>query len=462
MTNISFLTQLTSLLGSAHVLYGPDTEKWQTDWTGQYRNIPLAVVRPGSTQEISAVLALAYASGIPVVPISGNTGLTGGSHAVNSLIISLDRMNRVRQISTEARIAVVEAGVVVDTLNKAAMENDLIFPLSFGATGSAQIGGVLSTNAGGSNVIRYGNTRELCLGLEVVMPDGRILDLMQALPKNNSGLDLKDLFIGAEGQIGIITAAIVKLYPRPTCYATAMVTVNTLELVPLLFNKLQDASNGSLLAYEFMSANFLSCYYDLHPNENEIFCSPYPSCILIELETSFSQKDISEILQDVLSDALEEEIVQDAVIAQNDTQRQNLWKIREAAAEVAFCKHPVVDTDIAVPLDKISVYLDLIPLRMKAIDPDYTDIAVAHLGDGNIHYTVWPSKTDEALCSAIRTAIDDLAVELGGTFSAEHGVGLCKLDSMQKHKNPVALEVMRSIKSALDPKNLLNPGKTIP
>lgn len=283
MTHTALLAQLASLLGADYVLSGADTKKWQTDWTEQYHHTPIAVVRPGSTQDVAAVLSLAYASDIPVVPVSGNTGLTGGSYASNSLILSLDRMNRIRRISTDARIAVVEAGVVVDALNTAAMEQGLTFPLSFGATGSALIGGVLSTNAGGSNVVRYGNTRDLCLGLEAVLPDGRILDLMQALPKNNSGLDLKDLFIGAEGQLGIITSAIMKLYPCPTTYAKALVTLDTLEVAPSLCNTLQDASDGALLAYEFLSASFLSHYYDLYPSEKRFSPRPSPPVFSLNL-----------------------------------------------------------------------------------------------------------------------------------------------------------------------------------
>ncbi|MFP2871919.1 FAD-binding oxidoreductase [Acetobacter tropicalis] len=460
MINSTLISQLASLIGQANVLHGHETEKWQSDWTGQYHSTPLAVVRPATTNEVASILNFANTHGLPVVPISGNTGLSGGTACNNSLVLSLERMNRIRSLSPSTRIAVVEAGVIVGELDNAARQHDLMFPLSFGGTGSALIGGVLSTNAGGSNVVHYGSTRDLCLGLEAVMPDGRILDLMQALPKNNSGFDLKDLFIGAEGQIGVITAATFKLYPHPKTYATALVAIDDPGIAPALLNALQDASDGAVIAYEYMCEKFVQHYHSLHPEEKRIFDFSSP-CILIELASS-SCTSLSKILQDVLAGAMEDDMVRDAIIAQSETQRKNLWLLREAAAEISFHKHPVVDTDIAVPLDQVATYLRLIPSRMKKLDSHYTDIAVAHLGDGNIHYTVWPSRDDESLLQAMRIAIDDQAVALGGTFSAEHGIGLCKLQSMEKHKNCVALEIMRSIKNALDPNNILNPGKTIP
>lgn len=450
---------LAAIVGPANVLTGADTARWARDWTGEYEGQPLAVVRPANTAEVSAILRHANAQGIPVVPVSGNTGLNGGARGTGALVLSVERMNRIREIRPGARVAVVEAGVIVDTLNTAAEDHGLIFPLSFGASGSALIGGVLSTNAGGSNVIRYGNTRDLCLGLEVVLADGRVMDLMQALHKNNSGLDLRDLMIGAEGQLGIITAAIMKLSPRPVERVTAMVAMEELDPATDLLNDLQDASGNAVVAFEFMPREFIDGHLEINPAAREPFDAPHPVNLLIEL-TATRPGALGDVLEEVLSGWMERGIVTDAVIAQNEAQRREMWARRESSAEISFRKHPVIDTDIAVPREDVARYLREIEPRLRALDPDCAVMSVAHLGDGNIHYNVWP--TDPALLDALRAEIDALAMEMQGTFSAEHGVGISKLAPMARYKDPVALEAMRAIKAALDPKGILNPGKTLP
>ena len=453
--------RLQAIVGSEQIFTGNETDRWAKDWTGQFEGRPLAVVRPGTCEEVAAVLRLANQYRIPVVPIAGNTGLNGGAYGPGSILVSVERMNRIREIRRDARVAVVEAGVIVAALDSAVEQDGLTFPLAFGAAGSAMIGGVLSTNAGGSNVLRYGNVRDLCLGLEVVLPDGRILDLMTALKKDNSGFDLRDLIIGAEGQLGIITAAIMKLHPRPAYHATALVALEDLRVAPALLNAFQDASGNAVTAYEFMSRNYVAGYEKLMPKARRFFDTAYPAVLLVELATVRNEA-LEELLETVLADALERGILADAVIAQSDMQRQEMWALREAAAELAFHRHPVIDTDIAVPLERIAEYMDRIPEIMRAIDPGFSDIAVAHFGDGNIHYTVWPSKNDPIVEAALRAAIDALAVDMGGTFSAEHGIGLCKLPSMARHKNVSALDMMLAIKTAFDPKGILNPGKTLP
>ncbi|MFB9941633.1 FAD-binding oxidoreductase [Gluconobacter oxydans] len=452
---------LQAIVGSDQIFTGVATDRWSRDWTGQFEGMPLAVVRPGTCEEIAAILRLAGQYHVPVVPIAGNTGLNGGAYGAGSILVSIERMNRIREIRSDARVAVVEAGVIVAALDSAVAQYGLTFPLTFGAAGSAMIGGVLSTNAGGANVLRYGNVRDLCLGLEVVLPDGLVLDLMTALKKDNSGFDLRDLIIGAEGQLGIITAAVLKLHPRPVFHATALVALEDLREAPALLNAFQDASGNAVTAYEFMSRSYVAGYEKLVPTARRFFETSYPAVLLVELAT-VRNEELGELLETVLGDAMERGAVADAVIAQSDMQRQEMWALREAAAELAFQRHPVIDTDIAVPLDRIAEYLDRIPARMAAIDPGFTDIAVAHFGDGNIHYTVWPSKHDPAVEAALRAAIDALAIEMDGTFSAEHGIGLCKLPSMAKHKSSVALDIMRTLKAAFDPNAILNPGKTLP
>ena len=456
---MSLLEDLAAIVGGAHVFAGDDTTRWAKDWTGQYAGTPRAVVRPATTEEVAAVLRLANAREVPVVPVAGNTGLNGGTLGTDAIMVSVERMNRVREIRSEARVAVVEAGVIVDALNAAAEDQGLFFPLSFGATGSAMIGGVLSTNAGGANVLRYGNTRDLCLGLEVVLPDGRVMDLMQALHKDNSGFDLRNLMIGAEGQLGLITAAVLKLHPRPVEHVTAMVAMETLERSSALLNAIQDASDNAVVAFEFMPRAFIEGHFRVSPDAREPFEAAHPVNILVELAATKAGA-LGDVLEEVLAEWMEAGDVTDAVIAQNETQRREMWARREAAAEIAFHRHPVVSADVAVPRESVAAYLDEIEPRLRAIDPGCEGVSVAHLGDGNIHYSCHP--TDAALMPALRAEIDALAVEMHGTFSAEHGIGISKLAAMTRFKDPVARDVMRAIKTALDPKGIMNPGKTLP
>jgi len=455
------LSALQAIVGVEHVLVGQAAERWSTDWTGAYRAMPIAVVRPDSRDEVSAIVRLANTFRIPLVPVSGNTGLNGGAIGRDAIIISVDRMRRIREIRPQARVAVVEAGVIVSALDDAVGQYGLTFPLSFGAAGSSLIGGVLSTNAGGANVLRYGNARDLCLGLEVVLPDGQVLDLMTTLKKDNSGFDLRDLLIGSEGQLGIITAAVLRLHPRAGEQVTAILGMQDLSRAPALLNRLQDASGGAVTAFEFMSRSYMEKVQGHVQGARCFLETIYPATILVEMSTT-REMDLGSLLETGLEEAMETGDVSDAVVAQNNGQQRDMWALREAAAEVAFHRHPVVDTDIAVPVDRVADYLEAIPQRMAEIDAGFDDIAVAHLGDGNIHYTVWPSCDDPAIEAAFRAAIDALAVEMGGTFSAEHGIGLSKLPSMARHKNRVALDVMRKIKTALDPNGILNPGKTLP
>ncbi len=468
---MTLLSDLATLLGPAHVLSGPDATRLAHDWTGNYHGHPLAAVRPADTGQVAAVMRLAAAHKTPVIPVSGNTGLVGGTMTDGSLLLSLERLNRIRDIRPAARIAVVEAGVILSRLHDAAEAHGLYFPLWFGARGSAMIGGVLSTNAGGSNVLRYGSTRALCLGLEVVLPDGRVLDLMSELHKDNSGYDLRDLFIGAEGTLGIITAAVMKLVPAPRAHATAAVALNTLPDALTLLNRLQAASGGLVEAFEFMPASYSHRLAEIRPDLGLPFATIPPVTILVELGATAplladpddsGEIPLTNLLQSTLSDALDAGLIHDAVIAQTQSQRRALWARREAAAEITFAKRPFIDTDIAVPLDKAAAFLTEIHARLPAIAPDLQTLTVAHLGDGNLHFTVFPATPDKTLHDRVVSAIEDVVQSLRGSFSAEHGVGLSKLNSMQRRKDPVALDVMRAIKQALDPDALMNPGKVLP
>ena len=463
--------QLKQIVGADYVVADDQLAPWSRDWSGTYQYTPLAVVRPANTEQVSQILRLANDTGTAVVPVSGNTGLAGGAEAEGSIQLSLDRMNRIREIRPEARLAIVEAGVVMSTLHEAATVDDLIFPLTFGARGSAMIGGNLATNAGGSNVLRYGNARDLCLGLEVVLPSGEVMDLMSELHKDNSGYNLKHLMIGAEGTLGIITAAVLKLAPKPRAYATAMVAVPSLSDALSLLNQLQTATGGLVEAFEYMPRGYLDEYAAHYPKKRRPFTTRYEVNLLVEIATiipsdSISGKDgvvpLMADLETALAQMFKRGAVLDAVVAQSEAERREMWERREAAGEITMHRHPIVNSDIAVPLDRVTEFLQQMEALLPQLDAGAETIIVSHLGDGNVHYAVWPKSSDPAVHSAIMESVEDVTLSLGGSFSAEHGIGKTKLPSMQRRKNKPALNAMRAIKQALDPNNILNPGKVIP
>ncbi|MEM1233971.1 MAG: FAD-binding oxidoreductase, partial [Pseudomonadota bacterium] len=378
---MEILDTLRSLLGPSYVLTGKSTEKWTRDWTGKYTWTPLAVARPATTAEVSATAAACYAAGAAMVPVGGNTGLTGATQAEGTIMVSLDRMNAIRAVKPGSRVALVEAGAILDTIHAAAAEHGLIFPLTFGARGSAMIGGNLATNAGGSNVLRYGNTRELCLGLEVVLPDGQIMDLMSELRKDNTGYDLRHLFIGSEGTLGFITAAVLKLFPEPRIRATAMVALSRIEGALPLLNSLQEATGGALDAFEFMPRNYIERHI-AHTGAREPFDAAHAVNILLEAASTRADDaaagedgtpSLTALLQTILADEMTEGRITDAVIAQNETQRAAMWARREMAAELTFYDRPIVDTDIAVPVDSVPTFLAKARRRVTQIDPGCED-----------------------------------------------------------------------------------------
>ena len=467
---MSLLQDLAAALGASHVLTGADAAPWARDWTGAYHGEPLAVLRPGSTAEVSRALRIAHAARTPVVPASGRTGLTGATHAPGRLVLSLDRMRAVRSINPATRTVVAEAGVILSTLHDAAEAEGLLFPLTFGARGSAMVGGVLSTNAGGSNVLRYGSAREQCLGIEAVLADGRILDLMGELHKDNSGYALRHLFVGAEGTLGVITAAALRLVPRPLAHATAMVALPSLADALRLLARAQEATGGGVEAFEWMPRSFIERHVALKGGR-EPFAGRHEVNILMEVGATAPEEatpgpdgtvPVVARVERLLGAMIEDGCVLDAVIARSERERREMWARREAAAEITFVTPPFVDTDVAVPLDRVEAFMADVRARLRALDPAATDLAVAHLGDGNVHYTAFPTRSDPAHLLAVREAVDAAAVAQGGSFSAEHGIGLSKLPAMRAHKDRAALDVMRSLKAALDPHGILNPGKVVP
>ena len=466
---MTLIDDLRSELGAGAVLTGEDMAPWCRDWTGQLSWQPLCVARPADREGVAAVLRAAHRAGVAVVPVGGNTGLSGGTCADGALMLSLDRMNRILEIRPEARLARVEAGVILSNLHDAAERHDLSFPMTFGAKGSCTIGGILATNAGGSNVLRYGNTRDLVLGIEVVLADGRVMDLMSELHKDNTGLNLRHLMIGSEGVLGVITAAVLKLVPRPKAFATAMVAVPSLDGALILLNRLQQETDGKVEAFEYMPRAYVEAYQALHPETRPPFEDAHDVNILIELGATADrdatpgpdgQVPVAGQLESVLGDMLEEGMVLDAVVAQSEAQRRAMWARREAAAEVCTAR-PVVLTDVAVPLDRIATFLENVDRCLAALDPGAIPMVVSHLGDGNVHYAVWTTENGPDR-DTIMEAVEKVALELGGSFSAEHGIGVLKRPAMTLFKDPVALDVMRGIKDALDPNGILNPGKVVP
>jgi FAD/FMN-containing dehydrogenase len=468
---MALIEALQAVVGTAQVLTGADMARYSRDWMGKYDGAPLAVVRPGNTDEVAACVKATAAHGVAIVPVSGNTGLVGGTMTKGGLMISLERMNRIRTVKREARLVVAEAGVILSRLHEAAEAEGLYFPLWFGARGSAMLGGVLSTNAGGSNVLRYGSTRALCLGLEVVLADGRVLDLMSELHKDNSGYDLKQMFIGAEGTLGIITAAVMKLVPAPKAHATATLATRTLADALVLLNRMQEATGGRVEAFEFMPRTYSERLRVARPDLGLPFDHIPEVTILIEAATTVpteatpdanGEVPLVALLEQTLAEMMEAGLVTDAVLARSEQQRRAMWARREAAAEICVGLTPVVDTDVCLPLDRVESFLSDALQRLDALDPGFRSLTVAHLGDGNLHFTVFPTRDDPVLKDRVMEVVEDVVAELGGSFSAEHGVGLSKLNAMARRKNPVALEVMRALKQALDPDNRMNPGKVIP
>jgi len=468
---MDFIECARALIGAGQVLTGTDTAGYGADFMGKYLAEPLCVLRPGTTAEVAALVKLAGETRTPLVPVGGNTGLSGGTYAPGAAMLSLERMNRIREIRPAARLAIVEAGVVLANLHTAAAEHGLAFPLTFGAKGSATLGGALSTNAGGSNVLRYGNTRALCLGIEAVLPNGEVVDLMSELHKDNTGYDLRDLFIGAEGTLGIITGAVLKLFPLPSAYATAMVALPSLAEALTLLNRLQQATGGAVEAYEYMPGDYIGAHVALKPGAREPFGQRYDVNVMVEVGAtgaadatpgSDGALPVVARLEALLADEMEAGRVLDAVIAQNEAQRREMWERREAAAEVTLARKPLINNDIAVPLDRVAPFLARMHDLLPSLDAGAGETCVAHLGDGNIHYVVYPSSGEAAHIDRLMEAVEEVAREMGGTFSAEHGIGLTKKPSMARRKDKVALAVMRSVKAALDPQNILNPGKVLP
>jgi FAD/FMN-containing dehydrogenase len=464
--------RLRAIVGAAHVLTEGDLTAWEQDWRKRSRGKALAVVRPASTQQVAEVVKACAAAGTAIVPQGGNTGLAVGSipdASGTQVLLSLQRLNAVRAIDAGNLTMTVEAGCVLQSLQEAAEKAGFLFPLSLAAEGSCTIGGNLATNAGGTQVVRYGNTRELCLGLEVVTPQGEVWEGTSGLRKDNTGYDLRDLLIGSEGTLGIITAATMKLYPLPAAQLTAWAAVPSLEQAVTLLGLAHRHLGSGLTGFEVMGRFALSLVAKHFPALRVPFigdeATPYG--VLLENSDSESEDHARTRFEALLQTAFEAGCVTDAVVAENLAQARQLWHIRESiplaqAEEGLNIKH-----DISIPVSRIPAFVAETDALLGREIAGVRLVNFGHLGDGNLHYNVQaPDGGDPKVFlreqeGRINTLVYDAVAKFGGSFSAEHGVGSLKVDTLEKHKSPVALGMMRAIKRGLDPQNLLNPGRVI-
>jgi FAD/FMN-containing dehydrogenase len=466
---MTLVASLRAAVGEPHVLTDGDLSAWELDWRKRWRGKALAVVRPGSTDEVAAVVRACAAAGVALVPQGGNTGLVGGGvpdASGTQVLLSLQRMNRIRAIDEANLTLTAEAGCVLQAVQQAARDRGLLFPLSLAAEGSCTLGGNLATNAGGTQVLRYGNARELCLGLEVVTARGEVWHGLTGLRKDNTGYDLRDLFIGSEGTLGIITAATLKLSPLPAASLTAFAACGSMDDCVKLLMRARRLLAAGLTGFEVMGEFALSLVARHFP----ALPRPLPGApwtVLLEAADSDGEDAARTRFESLLASAIEAGEVQDAVVAESLAQSAALWHVRESiplaqAEEGLNIKH-----DIALPVSAIPAFVAQTDAALAARWPGIRLVNFGHLGDGNLHYNVQaPAGADgraflEAHERAVNTVVFDALAPFGGTFSAEHGIGLLKRDELAARKDKTALALMRAIKGALDPANLMNPGRVL-
>ena len=470
MIDKKLIERFIEIVGVNHALVDQDViSSYLVEQRGLYHGRTPLVLRPSSPKEVSEIMKLASATGTPIVPQGGNTGLVGAQQpdeSANEIIVSMERLNRIRSIDVEGNLALVEAGVVLHTLQEKVDERGRFFPLSLGSEGSCQIGGNLSSNAGGTGVLAYGNTRELCLGLEVVLPDGRILDDLRYVKKDNSGYDLKDLFIGAEGTLGIITAAVMKLFPKPQGKAVAYVGMKSPEKALELLLLAQKKAGSMLTGFELMakvgmemSLRYVKGARAPLEHESEWY-------VLLDLSSSHSDGEAGNKMEDILADALQQGIIEDASIAQSVGQQKEFWRLREDMSPAQKLEGGSIKHDISVPIASIPDFISEAAKIIEAISPGARIVCFGHMGDGNLHYNVsQPVGADKqaylSLWGEMNHRIHTLVMSYNGSFSAEHGIGQLKRKELVAFKSPVALSLMRSIKQLFDPKNIMNPGKML-
>ncbi len=464
------LSALAAVVGERGLLLGGDAEPYCRDWRQLYRGRTPAVVRPSDTAELAAVVRLCVQRRVPMVPQGGNTSMVGGavpSEDGSQVVLSLARMNRVRDVDPLDMTMVVEAGAPWRVAQDAAAAQGCLLPLSISSEGTAQVGGILSCNAGGNNTVRYGNARDLVLGIEAVLPDGEVLHALRRLRKDNTGYALRHLLVGAEGTLGLITAAVLKLSPRPVATEVALCAVRSPEAATRLFRRFQHQDAASVQAFEYMSGTGMGFVLRRIPGATLPLANPAPHYALVELATTRAGAGLRALLESVLEAALEEGLVQDAAIAESEGQRQAIWKLREEHAEAQKREGASVKNDVSVPVSRVPDLIARATAACEALIPGVRAVPFGHLGDGNIHFNLeqpqdWSAADFLARDHDIMDTVNEVVRDLGGSFSAEHGVGRLKPYMMPGWRGGAELDTMRRIKAALDPLGLMNPGKLLP
>jgi FAD/FMN-containing dehydrogenase len=464
----TFRDRILAIVGPAGCISAEgDMSPYLTEERGLYKSQAALVVRPASTSEVAEVVKTCAAARIPIVPQGGNTGLCGGAVSTNGgIILNLGRMNKVRAIDPENFTITAEAGCILADLQDKADAADCLFPLSLGAEGSCQIGGNLSTNAGGVNVLQYGNARDLVLGLEVVLPDGRVWNGLRALGKDNTGYALRQLYVGAEGTLGIITAAVLKLFPKPSDTATALCALNDLGQVTKLLNRARSLSGDAVTAFELIPRIGMEMCVRHIAGVSDPLPEPYPWYVLIEFSSSRPDVSIRSSFDTLLERAFEEEIIVNAVVAESEAQANMLWRLRESLPEATKHEGASIKHDVSVPTSRVPEFIAKCVALVEEHFPGSRPVPFGHVGDGNIHFNVsQPIGADSAAYrdrwADVNRVVHDLVVSMNGSISAEHGIGLLKVDEMKHYKDEVELDLIRRLKRALDPDNLMNPGKVI-
>ena len=465
-----FLEACQALIGASFVITDQAAMlPYVTDWRRRQTTTAIAVLLPRQTSEVAALVRLCNTYQVAMVPQGGNTGLVLGSIPnadEEAVVISLKRLNQIRAVDAVNHTATVEAGCLLATVQEAAQQAERYFPLSLASEGSCTIGGNLSTNAGGTAVLRYGNARELCLGLEVVTAQGDVWDGLRTLRKDNTGYDLRDLFIGAEGTLGIITAAVLKLYPQPKSIATALVAVATPGAAVQLLNLTQAACGASLTTFELISQFCVDLVQKHFSATPRWFDTPYPHLVLLELSSHTGNEHAQQMLESLLTGTNTHDLVLNAVLASSEAQRRALWALRENISEAQAAEGKNIKHDISLPISALPSFITDTDALLQQAYPACRMVTFGHVGDGNLHYNVSPPEQADAeqflLAQAdINRIVHDQVHRYGGSISAEHGLGALKREAILRYKSPLEIQLMRAIKQALDPKTLMNPGKVL-
>jgi FAD/FMN-containing dehydrogenase len=466
----ALLDRFAAIVGDRFALRSPaDIEPYVNEPRGLYGGTSPLVLRPGTVEEVSRIMKLATETRTAIVPQSGNTGLVGGQMPDKSgrqVVLSLQRLDRIREVDTRSNTITAEAGVILQNLQEAADAADRFFPLSLASQGTCRIGGNLSSNAGGTGVLAYGNARELCLGVEVVMPNGDVFDDLRKLKKDNTGYDLKDLFVGGEGTLGIITAAVMKLFPRPRGNEVAWVGLESPEKALQFFNLALDRAGGSLTAFELIPHIILDFTIRHIPDSTAPLATAFPWYVLMQVSSGRSAEDARGLIEEILADGLENGLIMDAALAANLAQAATLWRLRETMPDSQKAEGASIKHDISVPVASIPEFIERASQAVEKVVPGARIVGFGHMGDGNLHFNIsQPVGADgKAFLERygdVNKAVHDIVRSLSGSISAEHGIGTLKRDELASTAPPVAIDLMRRVKQVFDPLGIMNPGKVL-